>query len=200
MSHGLWPPHPILALTRQIHRTTNFTITITIATTLSPLPTSPPPYLPTQLSPSAVSQSHLLSLAALPFYSPDHDLLPNDENTESLPLSQIITLINSSAALESPHTALVPTALPTKATLDLGSQTSLQSSDFAVRQILVKSGLPVGWFSSGIVVFGVVAGTKPAVATKQLLYILRVFSPDKGHYTITVFNRWTLNLSKPNLG
>ncbi|KAI8538331.1 hypothetical protein RHMOL_Rhmol09G0094300 [Rhododendron molle] len=99
MAHG----HliPFIALGRQIHQTTNFTITI--ATT--PLNTA---YLRSAVSSDpTLSHSPRLRLAALPFNSSDHNLPPNTENTESLPLNQIINLFHSSAALEPPSHRLV---------------------------------------------------------------------------------------------
>ncbi|KAF7133081.1 hypothetical protein RHSIM_Rhsim09G0078400 [Rhododendron simsii] len=99
MAHG----HliPFLALARQIHQTTNFTITI--ATT--PLNIA---YLRSAVSSDpTLSHSTRLRLAALPFNSSDHNLPPNTENTESLPLNQIINLFHSSAALEPPSHRLV---------------------------------------------------------------------------------------------
>ncbi|KAH7841144.1 hypothetical protein Vadar_026144 [Vaccinium darrowii] len=100
MAHG----HliPFLALARLIHQSTNFTITI--ATT--PLNTA---YLCSAVSsdPTLSSSQCRLRLATLPFNSSDHDLPPNTENTESLPPNKIITLLHSSAALESPSHRLV---------------------------------------------------------------------------------------------
>ncbi|KAL7001465.1 hypothetical protein U1Q18_002617 [Sarracenia purpurea var. burkii] len=95
---------PFLALARQIHQTTSFIVTV--ATT--PLNIH---YLrsvvagdPTLFS---VDQSHHLRLAPLPFQSSDHGLPPNTENTEALPLNQIINLFHATAALEGPSHQLL---------------------------------------------------------------------------------------------
>ncbi|GFZ15676.1 UDP-glucosyltransferase 73B2 [Actinidia rufa] len=92
MAHG----HliPFLALARQIHQTTNFTITIAA----TPINTA---YLRSAVAADPV-HSHRLRLASLPFNSSDHHLPPNTESTEAVPLSQIISLFHASAALEAP--------------------------------------------------------------------------------------------------
>ncbi|KAI7995931.1 Crocetin glucosyltransferase 3 [Camellia lanceoleosa] len=90
MAHG----HliPFLALATQIHQTTGFTITI--ATT---------PLNIHYLRRSSTTANHRqIRLVALPFNSSDHGLPPNTENTEAVPLSQLITLIYASTTLEAP--------------------------------------------------------------------------------------------------
>ncbi|THG11254.1 UDP-glycosyltransferase 92A1-like [Camellia sinensis] len=90
MAHG----HliPFLALATQIHQTTGFTITI--ATT---------PLNIHYLRRSSTTANHRqIRLVALPFNSSDHGLPPNTENTEAVPLSQLITLLYASTTLEAP--------------------------------------------------------------------------------------------------
>ncbi|KAL7163051.1 hypothetical protein ACSBR2_039196 [Camellia fascicularis] len=97
--HGTWPSHTFLALATQIHQTTGFTITI--ATT---------PINIDHLCSTIVAnhQSHdQICLVALPFNSSDHDLPPNTENTEAVPLNQLITLFQASTALEAPSYQLL---------------------------------------------------------------------------------------------
>ncbi|XP_047342031.1 UDP-glycosyltransferase 92A1-like [Impatiens glandulifera] len=94
MAHG----HliPFLALARQIHHLTNFTITI--ATT--PLNIA---YLRSTITNSS-NQIHLIDL---PFDTSAHNLPPNCENTESLPLSLIVSLFTASTSLETPVNNLI---------------------------------------------------------------------------------------------
>ncbi|KAK7276574.1 hypothetical protein RIF29_17717 [Crotalaria pallida] len=96
MAHG----HliPFLELARQIHERTNFTITIA---------TTP---LNIQHLKSAISSSNNdddIYLAELPFNSTQRGLPPNIENTEKLPLPDIIKLFHASASLEDPLHSLV---------------------------------------------------------------------------------------------
>ena len=99
MAHG----HliPFLALTRQIHESTNFTITI--ANT----------HLNIQDLKSAISSisssptTNDLNLAELPFSPTQHGLPPNIENTENLPLAEVIKLCIASSSLEAPLSSLI---------------------------------------------------------------------------------------------
>ncbi|TKY57064.1 UDP-glycosyltransferase 92A1 [Spatholobus suberectus] len=79
---------PFLALARQIQQRTNFTITIA---------NTP---LNIQYLRSALSSPNEIRLAELPFNSTQHGLPPNIENTEKLPLIDIIKLFHSSLSLE----------------------------------------------------------------------------------------------------
>ncbi|KAL0432975.1 UNVERIFIED_CONTAM: Crocetin glucosyltransferase 3 [Sesamum latifolium] len=89
---------PFLALANQIHGRYGFKITI--ATT--PLNLR---YLSTTISKNSTSsQIHLFEL---PFNSCDHGLPPNTENTEALPLSQVVNLFHASASLELPFRGLI---------------------------------------------------------------------------------------------
>ncbi|XP_059653323.1 UDP-glycosyltransferase 92A1-like [Cornus florida] len=95
---------PFLALAKQIHQRTGFTITIAntplnikyLHSTISKDPSTA----------SSLSQSQI-RLVSLPFSSSDHGLPPNTENTEALPLHQIVNLFQSSSSLESPVRELV---------------------------------------------------------------------------------------------
>nr|UXM20068.1 UGT44 [Panax notoginseng] len=81
---------PFLALAKQIQERTGFTITL-VSTPLNIL------YLK-----STNTQNPQIHLVPLPFNSSHHNLPPNTETTESLPLSQVITLFHASSSLESP--------------------------------------------------------------------------------------------------
>ncbi|XP_061352024.1 UDP-glycosyltransferase 92A1-like [Gastrolobium bilobum] len=93
MAHG----HliPFLALARQIQERTSFTITI--ATT----------HLNIQYLKSAISTTNDIHFAELPFNSSHHGLPPNIENTEKLPLTDIIKLFHASMSLEAPLRSLI---------------------------------------------------------------------------------------------
>ncbi|GKV41015.1 hypothetical protein SLEP1_g48596 [Rubroshorea leprosula] len=86
MAHG----HliPFLALAREIHRRKGFTITM--AST---------PLNIQYLRSTAVSE---IRLVELPFRSAEHGLPPDTENTENLPLDQIINIFRASESLEAP--------------------------------------------------------------------------------------------------
>ncbi|KAM7465006.1 hypothetical protein LguiB_012568 [Lonicera macranthoides] len=85
---------PFLALAKQIQKAIPFTITILntpqninyLASTIAKTPLTNPK----------------INLVSLPFDSKAYGLPPNVENTESLPLHQIITLVHASTSLE-PH-------------------------------------------------------------------------------------------------
>ncbi|KAM7465011.1 hypothetical protein LguiB_012573 [Lonicera macranthoides] len=85
---------PFLALAKQIQKAIPFTITILntpqninyLASTIAKTPLTNPK----------------INLVSLPFDSEAHGLPPNVENTESLPIHQIITLVHASTSLE-PH-------------------------------------------------------------------------------------------------
>lgn len=83
---------PFLSLAHLIYRRHGFIITI--ATT--PVNAR---YLRTAVGDD---KHHQIHVSELPFTSADHDLQPDVENTESLPLNQIIKLFHASASLE-PH-------------------------------------------------------------------------------------------------
>ncbi|KAK9288805.1 hypothetical protein L1049_017270 [Liquidambar formosana] len=84
---------PFLALARQIQKRTGFTITIAN----TPLNIQ---YLRNTIS--TTSEPSNIRLAELPFSSSDHGLTPNTENTEILPLHQIVDLFQSSVSLQAP--------------------------------------------------------------------------------------------------
>ncbi|GFQ06733.1 UDP-glycosyltransferase 92a1 [Phtheirospermum japonicum] len=89
---------PFLALANKIHR--RFGFTITIATT--PLNVA---YLTAAINNnSSPPNIHLFSLD---FNAADHGLPPNTENTEALPLAQIVNLFHSSTSLRLPFRALI---------------------------------------------------------------------------------------------
>ncbi|XP_042485489.1 crocetin glucosyltransferase 3-like [Macadamia integrifolia] len=79
---------PFLALAKQIQQRSHVSITIVS----SPLNIH---HLKSTASPSST-----ISFAELPFCSSDHGLPPNSENTDSLPLSQIIALFHASQTLQ----------------------------------------------------------------------------------------------------
>ncbi len=87
---------PFLALARQIHQRTGFTITI--ANT---------PLNINNLRTTISSDSNYIRLAELPFCSTDHGLPPNTENSENLSLNEIATLCHASMTLEAPFHSLV---------------------------------------------------------------------------------------------
>ncbi|XP_022873726.1 UDP-glycosyltransferase 92A1-like [Olea europaea var. sylvestris] len=90
---------PFLGLAKQIQQ--RFGFTITIAST--PLNVT---YLKSTIAKASTVTSQI-HLAELPFNSTDHGLPPNTENTEALPLTQIVNLFHSSTALEAPFRSLV---------------------------------------------------------------------------------------------
>ncbi|KAK6145752.1 hypothetical protein DH2020_019621 [Rehmannia glutinosa] len=90
---------PFLALANQIHH--RFGFTITIATT--PLNVR---YLTNAIANNSAQNSNI-HLHELQFNSCDHGLPPNTENTEALPLNQIIKLFHSSTSLHLPFRALI---------------------------------------------------------------------------------------------
>ncbi|PIN21114.1 UDP-glucuronosyl and UDP-glucosyl transferase [Handroanthus impetiginosus] len=90
---------PFLALANQIHK--RFGFTITIATT--PLNVR---YLTAAIANNSTKSSKI-NVHELPFNSCDHGLPPNTENTEALPLNQIINLFHASTSLEIPFRGLI---------------------------------------------------------------------------------------------
>lgn len=98
MAHG----HliPFLALARKIQETTSSTFTITIATT--PLNIQ---YLKSAISTTFSDIS--IHLADLPFNHSQYGLPPNIENTEKLPLADVIKLFHASTSLEAPLSSLI---------------------------------------------------------------------------------------------
>lgn len=101
MAHG----HliPFLALARKIQETTT-TFKITIATT--PLNIQ---HLKSAISNTFSSSNNDISinLAELPFNHSQYGLPPNIENTEKLPLADIIKLFQASTSLETPLSSLI---------------------------------------------------------------------------------------------
>ncbi|KAI3507625.1 hypothetical protein L1887_22614 [Cichorium endivia] len=86
---------PFLELAHKIlHHNPTFTITIVN----SPLNIN---YLRSAIA-NGPSPPHQIHLRSLPFNSSDHGLPPNSENTDGLPLTQIIKLFHASTALEAP--------------------------------------------------------------------------------------------------
>lgn len=94
MAHG----HliPFLALARKFQESTRFTVTI--ATT---------PLNLRYIRSAAAGGSPEIRLAELSFRSADHGLPPDTENTENLPLSQIVSLFHASTSLKGPVERLV---------------------------------------------------------------------------------------------
>jgi hypothetical protein len=87
---------PFLALARQLHQTTGFTITI-VSTPLN-----------IQYLQSTISSDSLdIHLAELPFCSTDHGLPPNVENTENLSFHNVPIFCHASVTLEAPFRRLV---------------------------------------------------------------------------------------------
>ncbi|GKV41013.1 hypothetical protein SLEP1_g48594 [Rubroshorea leprosula] len=86
MAHGHLVP--FLALAREIHQRKGFTITM--AST---------PLNIQYLRSTAVSE---IRLVELPFRSAEHGLPPDTENTENLPLDQLINIFRASESLEAP--------------------------------------------------------------------------------------------------
>ncbi|KAL2485429.1 UDP-glycosyltransferase 92A1 [Abeliophyllum distichum] len=93
---------PFLGLAKQLQQRFGFTITI-VSTPLNVQ------YLRTAMAKdsTASSQNSQIHLMELPFNSSDHGLPPNTENTEALPLSQVVNLFQASTALEAPFRSLV---------------------------------------------------------------------------------------------
>lgn len=91
---------PFLTLARLIHEKTGFTITI--ATT--PLNMQ---HLKSAISASPYSSPNHIHLAELPFSSTQHGLPPNTENTENLPIHDLIKLFHATLSLETPLHSLV---------------------------------------------------------------------------------------------
>ncbi|XP_043718781.1 crocetin glucosyltransferase 3-like [Telopea speciosissima] len=89
---------PFLALAKQIEQRTHFTITITIVST---------PLNIQQLKSTASPATTTISFAELPFCSSDHGLPPNSENTDSLPFSHIIILLQASQTLQPSFHSLI---------------------------------------------------------------------------------------------
>ncbi|KAL7582805.1 hypothetical protein Lser_V15G42490 [Lactuca serriola] len=86
---------PFLELAHRIlHHNPIFTITIVN----SPLNIN---YLRSAIA-NGPSPPHQIHLKSLPFNSSDHGLPPNSENTDGLPITQIIKLFHASTALETP--------------------------------------------------------------------------------------------------
>ncbi|MED6133445.1 hypothetical protein PIB30_028369 [Stylosanthes scabra] len=102
MAHGHL--NPFLALAKQILKTTTNNFKITIATT--PLNIQ---YLKSSIIANQQQQNLLeLHLAELPFNCVQHDLPPNIENTENLPLSDVFKfIIATTMALENPFHSLI---------------------------------------------------------------------------------------------
>ncbi|CAB4294226.1 unnamed protein product [Prunus armeniaca] len=78
-----------LALAKQIHHRTNFTITIA---------TTPLNIQSLQSTIATSSNNNTINLAELSFCSTDHGLLPNTETPENLPLSKQINLFAASVS------------------------------------------------------------------------------------------------------
>ncbi|KAM4130421.1 hypothetical protein ACJW30_01G100400 [Castanea mollissima] len=100
---------PFLALARQIHQRTGFTITIAntplnIKFLRSTILSHDHDH---DLHSNSSSDSNFIHLAELPFCSTQHGLPPNTENTENLSLKDIATLCHASMTLEVPFHSLV---------------------------------------------------------------------------------------------
>lgn len=100
MAHG----HliPFLALARKIQQTTNTIYTITIAST--PLNIQ---HLKSAISTTFSNNDISIHLAELPFNSSQYGLPPNIENTEKLPLTDIIKIFHASTSLQAPFSSLI---------------------------------------------------------------------------------------------
>ncbi|XP_065631658.1 UDP-glycosyltransferase 92A1 isoform X2 [Quercus suber] len=96
---------PFLALARQIHQRTGYTITI--ANTPLNIKYLRSTILSHDLHSNSSSDSNFIHLAELPFCSTQHGLPPNTENTENLSLKDIATLCHASMTLEAPFHSLV---------------------------------------------------------------------------------------------
>nr|POE71011.1 udp-glycosyltransferase 92a1 [Quercus suber] len=96
---------PFLALARQIHQRTGFTITI--ANTPLNIKYLRSTIFSHDLHSNPSSDSNFIHLAELPFCSTQHGLPPNTENTENLSLKDIATLCHASMTLEAPFHSLV---------------------------------------------------------------------------------------------
>ncbi|KAL3621648.1 hypothetical protein CASFOL_036560 [Castilleja foliolosa] len=90
---------PFLTLANKINK--RFGFTITIATT--PLNAA---YLNTAIKSTNSSQKNIHSFS-LDFNPAEHGLPPNTENTEGLPLAQIVNLFHSSTSLQLPFRSLI---------------------------------------------------------------------------------------------
>ncbi|KAL3507173.1 hypothetical protein ACH5RR_032555 [Cinchona calisaya] len=90
---------PFLALAKKIQQRTGFTITL-VSTPLNVK------YLENTISKDS-SQESKINLESLPFNSAEHGLPPNTENTEALPLDQIIKLFHAAATLEDAFRRLI---------------------------------------------------------------------------------------------
>nr|XP_017224742.1 PREDICTED: crocetin glucosyltransferase 3-like [Daucus carota subsp. sativus] len=88
---------PFLELAKKLQETTNFTITL-VSTPLN-----------IQKLKATQSSTCKIHLVSLPFNPSDHDLPPNAETTEALPLYQIGALCHASTALETPFQQLIST-------------------------------------------------------------------------------------------
>ncbi|XP_017224287.1 crocetin glucosyltransferase 3 [Daucus carota subsp. sativus] len=86
---------PFMELAKKIQETTDFTITL-VNTPLN-----------IQKLKSAQSSSCKIHFASLPFNPLDHNLPPNTETTEALPLTHVIALFHASTSLQLPFQELI---------------------------------------------------------------------------------------------
>nr|XP_018630751.1 UDP-glycosyltransferase 92A1-like isoform X5 [Nicotiana tomentosiformis] len=94
---------PFLALANKIQERTSYKITI-VSTPLNIK------YLSSNIakdSSNQVQNPNNISLVSLPYNSSDHGLPPNTENTEALPLKDMVTIFNSTLSLKDPLTKLI---------------------------------------------------------------------------------------------
>lgn len=95
---------PFLPLAKKIQERTNYKITI-VSTPFNVK------YLSSTIakdSPKQVVQNpNNISLVSLPYDSSQHGLPPNTENTEALPLKDMVTIFNSTLSLKEPLTKLI---------------------------------------------------------------------------------------------
>ncbi|XP_049391382.1 UDP-glycosyltransferase 92A1-like, partial [Solanum stenotomum] len=84
---------PFIALAKKIQQRTNYKITI-VST-------------PLNVKYQDSTNSNNISLVSLPYNSSEHGLPPNTENTEALPLEQMVTIFNSTLSLKEPLKKLI---------------------------------------------------------------------------------------------
>ncbi|KAK4353020.1 hypothetical protein RND71_028538 [Anisodus tanguticus] len=95
---------PFLALAKKIQERTSYKITI-VSTPFNVK------YLSSTIAKDSTKQveqnPNNISLVSLPYNSSDHGLPPNTENTEALPLKDMVTIFNSTLSLKDPLKKLI---------------------------------------------------------------------------------------------
>ncbi|KAK4731845.1 hypothetical protein R3W88_024833 [Solanum pinnatisectum] len=90
---------PFIALAKRLQEKTNFKITI-VSTPLNVK------YLSSTTAKDSTNSTNI-SVVSLPYNSSEHGLPPNTENTESLPLKHMVTILNSTVSLKEPLKKLI---------------------------------------------------------------------------------------------